>query len=110
MTAPINKRSVCENIPPRFPVDWPASVDDSLAASTVAAGLMTRTRLVWWLSPPPDAVTVNVTGPMIAVAGMGIVSVELKSGVPEGTLNTGLVPEGAPDTAKLTSELNPFRP
>jgi hypothetical protein len=71
---------------------------------------MIKTRLIWWLSPPPVAATVNVNGPMGAVVEIGTVSVESKSGVPAETLNTGFMPEGAPETARLTCELKPFKP
>jgi len=47
-----------------------------VSAADVVAALMRRTRLTWWLCPPPVAVTVSVTCPMGAVAEIGTVSVE----------------------------------
>jgi len=82
----------------------------SVVTDADAAGLMIRIRLTWWLCPPPVAVTVNVICPVGTVVEVVIVRVESKSGVPDGTLNTGVVPEGTPLTVSATCELNPFNP
>jgi len=87
-----------------------ASVEeDEVEACVVIAAFTVRARLVLWVIPPPLPVTVNVYEPVSTFPGNVTVSVDVKSGVPEGLLNTPLAPEGSPETDNDTSELKPLR-
>ena len=87
-----------------------ASVEESeVEVWVVAAALTVRARLVMWDTPAPLPVTVSVYEPVDAFPGNVTVSVDVKSGVPDGLLSTPLAPEGSPETDKDTSELNPLR-
>ena len=71
---------------------------------------MTSTAFAILVRPPPDAVICKVKEPVWTLPGRVTVRIELKLGVPDGTVNTGLTPAGAPETDNETCELNPFRP
>ena len=75
----------------------------------VIAALTVKARIVMWFIPPPLPVTVNVYEPVDAFPGNVTVSVDVKSGVPEGLLSTPLAPEGSPEMDNDTGELNPLR-
>jgi hypothetical protein len=71
---------------------------------------MTSTALATWLVPPPLPVTTTVKDPVEASDERVRVRVDWKFGVPEGVSNAPVTPDGNPDTASETGELNPFTP
>ena len=71
---------------------------------------MTRITFAALVIPPPDPVMVRVNEPIGALVGNVTVSVEVKSGVDEGTLKTPPTPAGRPARVRETCELKPFRP
>ena len=69
-----------------------------------------RSTLATCVVPPPVPVTVNVNDPAGTLIGSVMVRVDAKFGLAAGTLNTPLAPDGRPETASETCELNPFSP
>ena len=83
--------------------------EDEVEACVVIAALTVKARLATWVIPPPLPVTVNVYEPVDTFPGNVTVSVDVKSGVPDGLLNTPIAPEGSPEMDNDTCELNPLR-
>ena len=105
-SAPITSRLFCcstLNNPTDAVVVW-------IVFDWVCDGLMARSTFATLLMPPPDPVMVNMNEPVGELLGMVTVSVETKSGVPDGRLKTPSAPDGYPETANETCELKPFKP